>query len=236
MKLPIRTSTISYHFQLSFRFPSPTQKPNYIIVPLQEMRYPISISLSLVLLFSPPNAVVASEPPTYTTTIHHFPPTSPTPLPLATLSFNPLYPNLSKLLSFSPPSAPASNSTELTRIVVVVPSSDPSDAPRYRTTLTSLASFHAPYKGRLKLVVTRSGDVLGASWRAALATGPSASGEGKPAKANESGNGKGDFDLLVEKEGPRPLFEKVVPKGPSGKPVVVGEDGEEVEEKTLLQK
>lgn len=199
------------------------------------MRYLTAISISLLLLFSSsPHSVLASSPPTYTTTIHHFPPSSPTPLPLATLSFNPLHPNLSKLLTFTPPSASASNSTELTRIAVILPSSDPSAAPRYRTTLTSLASFHAPYKGRLSLVVTRSGHVLGASWRAGLATAPS-NGEQQAIKT-ESGNGKGDFDLLVEKEGPRPLLEKVTVKGSSGGRVVVGEDGEEVEEKTLLQK
>ncbi|MCJ1263018.1 hypothetical protein MMC22_002888 [Lobaria immixta] len=195
----------------------------------------ISLSFPIVLLLSPLNPVLASSPPPYTTTIHHFPPSSPTPLPLATLSFNPLEPNLSKLLSFSPPSAPVPNSTELTRIAVVLPSSDPSAAPRYRTTLTALASFHAPYKGRLRLVVTRSGDVLGASWQASLATAPS-SGEQKAVKATESGNGKGDFDLLVEKEGPRPFFEQITSKGPNGGRVVVGEDGEQLEEKTLLQK
>lgn len=77
--------------------------------------------------------------------------------------------------------------------------------------------------------------MLGASWQAGLATAPS-SAEQKAVKATESGNGKGDFDLLVEKEGPRPLFEQIISKGPNGGRVVVGEDGEQVEEKTLLQK
>lgn len=84
-------------------------------------------------------------------------------------------------------------------------------------------------------MVNRSGDVLGASWRAGLSTA-SLSGEQKLVKAKESGKGKGDFDLLVEREGPRPFFEKIAVKGSSGGRVVVGEDGEEVEEKTLLQK
>ncbi|MCJ1467025.1 hypothetical protein MMC07_005647 [Pseudocyphellaria aurata] len=191
--------------------------------------------ISLLLpLFSSLNPVVASAPPSYTTTIHHFPPSSPTPIPLATLSFSPLDQSLSKLLAFTPPSAPAANSTELIRIAVVLPSSDPSAAPRYRTTSTSLASFHPSYKGRLRLVVSRNGDVLGASWRAGLAT--TVEGQ-KVLTANEKeGNVKGDFDLLVEKEGPKPFFEKFPAKGASGNRVVVGEDGEEVEEKTLLQK
>lgn len=77
--------------------------------------------------------------------------------------------------------------------------------------------------------------MLGASWQAGLATAPS-SREQRAVKATERVNGKGDFDLLVETEGPRPLFEKIASKGPSGGRVVVGEDGEEVEEKTLLQK
>lgn len=76
--------------------------------------------------------------------------------------------------------------------------------------------------------------MLGASWRAGLATAPS--NKEQKAMKTESGNGKGDFDLLVEKEGSRPLLEKITVKGPSGGRVVVGEDGEEVEEKTLLQK
>lgn len=76
--------------------------------------------------------------------------------------------------------------------------------------------------------------MLGASWRAGLAT----TGEGqKLLKANENGgNAKGDFDLLVQQQGPKPFFEKFPAKGASGNQVVVGEDGEEVEEKTLLQK
>lgn len=76
--------------------------------------------------------------------------------------------------------------------------------------------------------------MLGASWRAGLATAPS-SGEHKAVKPNES-NGEGDFDLLVEKEGPKPFVESIALKGTGGARVVVGEDGEQVEEKTLFQK
>ncbi len=50
---------------------------------------------------------------------------------------------------------------------------------RYRTTLTSLASFHPPYQGQFRLVVTRNGQVLGRSWHAAVAKkGLRAIGEG----------------------------------------------------------
>lgn len=76
--------------------------------------------------------------------------------------------------------------------------------------------------------------MLGASWRAGLATSLS-SGEHKAVKPDES-NGEGDFDLLVEKEGPKPFVESIALKGTGGARVIVGEDGEQVEEKTLFQK
>ncbi len=69
--------------------------------------------------------------------------------------------------------------------------------------------------------------MLGASWHAAaLGWVP---GDGASIAGNR---GRGDFDLLIEKEGPKPLLERIVVKGQP----LVGEDGEEVEEKTLLQK
>lgn len=69
---------------------------------------------------------------------------------------------------------------------------------------------------------------MGASWQAALATtGGKEDGEEERGKRRS-----GDFDLLMEKEGPRVVWDKVV--GRAGKVLAVGE--EEVEEKTMLQK
>lgn len=71
---------------------------------------------------------------------------------------------------------------------------------------------------------------MGASWQAALLATTGGKEDG------EEGRGKrrsGDFDLLMEKEGPRVVWDKVV--GRTGKVLAVGED-EEVEEKTMLQK
>lgn len=107
---------------------------------------------------------------------------------------------------------------------------------RYRTTLTSLASFYPPYKGRFRLVVTRSGEVLGVSWHATVATTTKtiigAAGDISTTTTTTSAGRKGEFDLLVEKQGPRPVVEKFIVKGQP----TVNEEGEEVVEKTLFQR
>lgn len=77
------------------------------------------------------------------------------------------------------------------------------------------------------MVVTRSGEVLGGSWHAAVTT----IGAGDSATAGNRRT-KGEFDLLVEKQGPRPVLEKFIVKGQP----TVNEEGEEVVEKTLFQK
>lgn len=77
------------------------------------------------------------------------------------------------------------------------------------------------------MLVTRSGEVLGVSWHATVTT----IGAGDSATAGIRGR-KGEFDLLVEKQGPRPVLEKSVVKGQ----LIVNEEGEEVVEKTLFQK
>lgn len=66
-------------------------------------------------------------------------------------------------------------------------------------------------------MVHRDGRVLGVGWRVGA----------------RAGAGEGEFDLLVEKEGARPVVERISVKGAG---VVLGEDGEEVVEKTMLQK
>lgn len=181
--------------------------------------------LPFLYLLSLTSASSSPPPPTaYTATIHHLLPSSKTPLPLASLSYNPAYPEQATLLSLTPPRAPTSaNSTELTRVAIAIDSE-----PRYRTTLTSLASFHPPYKGRFRLIVTRSGEVLGVSWHATVTTIGAA---GDSSTAGNRGT-KGEFDLLVEKQGPRPVLEKFLVKGQP----TVNEEGEEVVEKTLFQR
>lgn len=69
--------------------------------------------------------------------------------------------------------------------------------------------------------------MLGVSWHAAVTT----IGAGDIATVGNRGR-KGEFDLLVEKQGPRPILEKFVVKGQP----TVNEEGEEVVEKTLFQK
>lgn len=69
--------------------------------------------------------------------------------------------------------------------------------------------------------------MLGASWHAAVNTIV----DGDSATAGNRGR-KGEFDLLVERQGPRPVLEKFVVKGQP----TVNEEGEEVVEKTLFQR
>lgn len=84
--------------------------------------------------------------------------------------------------------------------------------------------------------------MLGGSWHAAATAnaaavtttiGGSVAGDNSATAGNKGrGSNKGDFDLLVEKQGPRPVLEKFVVKGQP----TVNEEGEEVVEKTLFQR
>lgn len=82
--------------------------------------------------------------------------------------------------------------------------------------------------------------MLGVSWHATTTTtttiGAAAGGD-IPTTAGAAGNNnrnrrKGEFDLLVEKQGPKPVLEKFIVKGQP----TVNEEGEEVVEKTLFQR
>lgn len=77
-------------------------------------------------------------------------------------------------------------------------------------------------------MVTRGGEVLGGSWHATMTT----IGAGDDGATAGNGERKGEFDLLVEKQGPRPVLERFIVKGQP----TVNEEGEEVVEKTLFQK
>lgn len=105
--------------------------------------------------------------------------------------------------------------------------------------MTATCGFHAPYRGRFRVVLDREGEVVGASWHSYLARGglpPSAAGKGK-GKGQSVEGGKGDFDVLTTKPAPSVVFEKAA-KGKTGAGAgVVGQEGEEEEvEKTFFQK
>lgn len=194
--------------------------------------------LSLLPLLS----ATTPPPPLFTATVFHFPPsTSTTPLPLATLAYHPLHPELSTILSFTPPPCSNSSSKALARIGIILPpsSSDVATEPRYRISLTSLASLHAPFQGRFSLAVGRDGEALGASWHAGLVVGGSEEGVKKKQKKKKNGleDRNGEFELLVAKEGPNVMLDRSV--GKTGRGAGVGtkdEEGEEVVEKTLFQR
>ena len=167
-------------------------------------------------------------------TIYHLPKGSTNFLPLAKLSYNVSRPETSKIESFTPPKAPKSQSAEdVTTIGVILssplPKSLSAEDPnlRYRTTLTSTKTLHAPYRGRFAITVTRSGDLRSAAWSAV--------------SKDATFEGQGDFDLKIIEEGPKPVYEAAGPtKG--GKPNTEQRQGtgagdeEEVPEKTFLQK
>ena len=180
-----------------------------------------SIFLPFFLALLPPSFSAttispADKPALQTITLHHLS-SSHSAKTLATLAFFPSDPSLSKVQSFTPPH----NSTYLTRIAIPVSPSSSSKNNDYRTTLTSTSSFHAPYTGRFRILITQEGEVLGASWHA------SPSSSNKPTLRE----GQGDFDIVLVEKGPQ-----ITGLEPEKK---IGADGKadgEVEEKTFLQK
>ena len=154
-------------------------------------------SIALAFFSSP---ICADTTALHTQTIYYLPPTSSTFQPLAKLSFNVSRPELSKVNSFTPPASSKSQSPQDVMSIGVILSSplpktlsanDPDLL--YRTTLTSSASLHPPYRGRFFITVTEQGLLRGATWSAV----PKAAGF----------DGRGDFDMKVINEGPRPIFE-----------------------------
>lgn len=108
------------------------------------------------------------------------------------------------------------------------------EEPRYRISLTSLAGLHAPFQGRFTLAVGREGEVLGVNWHAWIIEG----GVGTKSKKNngKKSGGHGEFELLVAKEGPRPVLAQGGGKGKAATGRGRGEDGEQEVEKSFFQK
>ena len=185
--------------------------------------------LSLIFLLPVP-LLAAPEPALHSATLYHHPPFSASPTPLATIAYHPQHPHLSQVLSFSPPKPLSSSQSldprDITRIAIPVSG----DGKRYRTTAADLQSL-SKGEGRFKVVVTEAGDLLGASWRGLVGTGET----GNPRK-----DGKGEFEIVVQREGVRAVIEKLVGKGKvapkAGDQQGIEGEGEEVEEKTFLQK
>lgn len=109
--------------------------------------------------------------------------------------------------------------------------------------MTATYGFHAPYKGRFRVLLDGEGVVVGASWHSYLPRGPAVAGKGKgKGKVESVENGRGDFSILTTKPAPSVVFDKVA-KGTAGATGagtgagMGGQEGEgEVVEKTFLQK
>ncbi|KAL9611144.1 MAG: hypothetical protein Q9167_004197 [Letrouitia subvulpina] len=226
----------------------------------------ITILLSILLPLAHTASSSPTDPPIYTTHLHHL---SPKPAPLATLSFSPQFPHLSRLLSFTPPPNSTSNPDAITSVGICFSPHPPSDSSeksnpntpahnhnhpssRCRTTATATRGFYPPAKGRFRLMVDAEGQVLGASWhswvptekaKAAAHTETQAQAKLKGVKEGEERyeeGGKGDFDLVLVKDAPRPHAGDGAAGGKGRTQGIAreGEEGEEEEvvERTFLQK
>lgn len=184
----------------------------------------LSLLPSALLLLSI-TATAASQPDLHTSTIYHHPFSASTPTPLATIAFNPLHPHLSTIESFKAPK-PSKNDDDTTRIAVAL-----GEKARYRSTLVDLKSLREG-RGRFRISVSEEGVLAGAGWH------PTAS---VPVKEKENKvDGKGEFDMLVTREGPKAMVDQTLPAAKGKKKAEVagqnGEEGEEEVEKTFLQK
>ena len=178
----------------------------------------------------------ASPPSLHTSTIYHHPFSASTPTPLATIVFNPQQPHLSTIESFKGPKA-SKNDQDSTRIAIDV-SGPAGEKSRYRTTLVDFRSLKEG-RGRFRISVTEEGELVGVAWHPTVSV---PTREGK--EAMKRVGGKGEFDMMIMREGPRAMVDKTLPsvKGKKKSEGVKGEgtgpdgEGEEEAEKTFLQK
>ncbi|KAI4088362.1 MAG: hypothetical protein LQ344_006147 [Seirophora lacunosa] len=161
-----------------------------------------------------------------TVTIHHLPSTpslSSPPTPLATLTFSPNDPSLSRLTSLRPPP----NSTFLVQVGICY------EAHKCRTSAAYAYSFHPPYTGRFVVNVgeEEEGEVLGVSWRAWRMADREKDGVQKV---------RGDFDIRVAKKAPSVWIDAAVKEKGRERQLADGEKKEEGEEegdeRTFFQK
>ncbi|KAL8790553.1 MAG: hypothetical protein Q9195_006297 [Heterodermia aff. obscurata] len=189
------------------------------------MRLPLSSLLPSALLLFSVTANAASQPDLHTSTIYHHPFSASTPTPLATIAYNPLHPHLSTIESFKPPK-PSKTDDGTTRIAVAL-----GEKASYRSTLVDLKSLREG-RGRFRISVSEEGALIGVGWHPT----PSVPVKEKEKKVG----GKGEFDMLVMREGPRAMVDKTLPAAKGKKKAETagesGEEGEEEVEKTFLQK
>ncbi|KAL8674078.1 MAG: hypothetical protein Q9168_001513 [Polycauliona sp. 1 TL-2023] len=200
----------------------------------------LPLNLVLALLSTLSTTISASPPaPLQSVTIHSLPSTpslSSPGKPLATLNFSPQHPHLSKISNFAPPRLSSAKNDDLIQVGICYDGTKDC-----RTTATLAKSFHPPYKGRFRIVVTKQGEILSVSWRPWL---PNPSSSVKDDEKRYQEGGRGDFDVVVQSQAPGIWVDKPVTKGRAkaaageaqegkGKE---GEEDEEVEEKSFLQK
>ncbi|KAL8996063.1 MAG: hypothetical protein Q9169_004339 [Polycauliona sp. 2 TL-2023] len=214
--------------------PRPHKYPN------QRMHI-LSCHFILTLLSTIPSTFSASPPaPLQTVTIHSLPSTpslSSPAKPLATLTFSPQHPHLSKISSFTPPRLNPANKEDIIQVGICYDGTKDC-----RTTATLAKSFHPPYRGRFRIVVTRQGEVLSVSWRSWLPN--SSSPIVKEDERRYQEGGRGDFDIVVQSQAPGVWVDKPATKGRAKAAGGKAEEGkgkegdeeEEVDERSFLQR
>ena len=153
--------------------------------------------------------------------------------PLATLTYTPSSPHNARVVSLTPPP----NNTEYTSVAL----SDPGSSQPSRSTVTTTRGFHAPYTGRFRLMLSADGlNALSASYQAFLPPEPSNAQKRKDGKKVDGANERGDFDIAWQARAPAIHLDKPGKKGQKSigisMPNAENEEGEQVEEKSFLQK
>lgn len=238
------------------------------LLPIPTSLIPITL---LALLTASPTTAAESQPPSSSSpristlqiyhlpsTPHLTPPTSKRPL--ATLSYSPLHPHLSRLTSLTPPK----NSTSIVQIGFCFPtppstsspSSSSSEKETCRTTATYAYTFHPPYTGRFKVLLGLAQSPEGErqiisigykAWPLTPQTLSEEKEEQQKEKRHQPG-GTGDFDIKLASQAPGVWVDRAIgAKGRGGAAGggageknrgkdAAGEGEEEVDERTFLQK
>ncbi|KAI4090817.1 MAG: hypothetical protein LQ339_008256 [Xanthoria mediterranea] len=200
--------------------------------------------LSLLALLSALPSVISTSPslPLQIVTIHSLPSTpalSSPAKPLATLTFSPQHPHLSKISSYAPPRLNSGDEEKLLQIGICYDGTKDC-----RTTAARAKSFHPPYQGRFRIVVTNDGELLSVSWSSWLPSPSSMTMAVKDDEKRYQEGSRGDFDVVVQSQAPGVWADKpatkVKGKAASGKTEEgkgkEGEEEEEVDERSFLQK
>ena len=123
----------------------------------------------------------------------------------------------------------SSAKSDLTQVISYLP-----NGKEWRSSVTATVGFHAPARGRFRLVVSKEGEVLGASWKSWL---PRDGNAAESSERKDRRKERGEFDLVMQKRPAGVVFDKPKTNArPAGAGAGVEGGEEEVVEKTMFQK